>query len=196
MTEKIILVGAGGHARSCIDVIEQTGKFRIAGLVDIKEKVGQKVLGYEIIASDEDLPRLAGDYRYFCITLGQIKSPERRRNLFETLKKLNVSMPVIISPLAYVSRYAEIGEGTMVMHKALVNAGARIGRNCIINTRALIEHDAVIEDHCHIATAAVINGGVRVGAGSFFGSNSTSREYANISEGSIVGFHERFDRQD
>jgi sugar O-acyltransferase (sialic acid O-acetyltransferase NeuD family) len=186
--QHIILVGGGGHCKSCIDVIEQEGNFQIAGIVDLPEKLHQKILDYEIIATDVDLPQLANDYENFLITLGQIKTAEKRIKLFQVLKKLGVKLPVIISPFAYVSHYAEIGEGTIVMHQALVNADASIGKNCIINTKALIEHDAVVGDHCHISTGAVVNGRVAIGAGTFFGSNAVCREYTEIAENSVIGF--------
>jgi len=187
----IILVGGGGHCRSCIDVIEQTPDFVIAGIVDLPENLHQRVLGYEIIGTDEDLPRMAKEYEFFLITVGQIKSAERRVLLFNSLRKFGVQLPVIVSPHAYLSRHAQVGEGTIVMHHAMVNAGAEIGKNCIINTNALIEHDAIIGDHCHIATGAVINGGVKVGTGTFFGSNAVSKEYAEIGENSVIGCGEK-----
>jgi sugar O-acyltransferase (sialic acid O-acetyltransferase NeuD family) len=187
MKEKIILIGGGGHCKSCIDVIEQQEKYRIAGIVDLPEKLHQKILGYEIIATDDDLPRLVNEYENFLITLGQIKSPEKRIRIFKTLKDLGVKLPVIISPLAYVSKHAEIGDGTIIMHHVLINAGAKIGSNCIINNKALIEHDAVIDDYCHIATGAIINGGAKIGSGTFFGSNAVCKEYIEIEEKTVIG---------
>lgn len=187
MKEKIILIGGGGHCKSCIDVIEQEGRFTIAGIVDVPEKLHQRILGYEIIATDDDLPQLTKEYRNFLITVGQIKSPEPRKRLFETLKRLGAKLPVVVSPLAYISKHAKIAEGSIIMHYALVNAGAQIGKNCIINTRALIEHDAIIDNHCHIATNAVINGGVKVGTETFFGSNAMTREYIEIGNNCIIG---------
>jgi len=135
LEKKIILVGGGGHCKSCIDVIEQQGKYQIAGIVDLQGKLHQKILGYEIIATDDDLPRLVNEYENFLITLGHIKSPEKRIRIFQTLKELRAKLPVIISPLAYISKHAEIGDGTIIMHHALINAGAKIGSNCIINTK-------------------------------------------------------------
>lgn len=187
MKDKIILIGGGGHCKSCIDVIEHGMTYEIAGIVDVPEKLHQKVLGYEIIGVDDDLPRLSNEYKNFIITIGQIKSPEKRILNFETLKKLGTKLPVIISPLAHVSNHACIGEGTIVMHHALVNAGVRIGKNCIINSKALIEHDAIIGDHCHISTGAIINGGNIIGAGSFVGSNAVCKEYIKIGENVIIG---------
>lgn len=185
--DKIILIGGGGHCKSCIDVIEQEGRFHIAGIVDVKERLHQKVLDYEIIATDEDLPKLAREYPYFLITIGQIKDPSKRVNLFGYLERLGAKFPVIVSPFAYVSQHAKLGSGTIVMHNALINAGAKIGRNCIINTKSLIEHDAVIEDHCHIATGVTVNGGSRIKEQTFVGSHAMIKEGIEIGEYSIVG---------
>jgi len=187
MKPSIVLIGGGGHCKSCIDVIEQENKFTIAGIVDIEEKLGQLVLGHEIFATDKDLPDLVKEYEHFFVTLGHITSPARRIGFFEHLKDLGVRLPIITSPFANISRHAEIGAGTIIMHHALVNAGARIGNNCIINTKALIEHDATIGNHCHISTSAVINGGVKVGSGTFFGSNAVCKEYVEIGDDIVIG---------
>lgn len=181
MKEQIILIGGGGHCKACIDVIEQEGKYQIAGIVDIPKKSHDQILGYEVIAADNDLPTLINEYNRFLITIGQIRSPEKRIRLFKTIKKLGAELPVIVSPLAYISIHAIIGEGTIIMHHAIVNAGAKIGKNCIVNTKALIEHDAVIGDHCHISTGAIVNGGVEIGSNSFFGSGAVAKEYISIS---------------
>ena len=150
------------------------------------EKLHKKILGYEIIATDDDLPRLVNEYENFLITLGQIKSPEKRIRIFQTLKESGAKLPVIISPLAYMSKHAEIGDGTIIMHHALANAGAKIGSNCIINTKALIEHDAIIGDHCHIATGAIINGETTIFSKTFVGSNARTKEYVEIGEHSVI----------
>jgi sugar O-acyltransferase (sialic acid O-acetyltransferase NeuD family) len=184
--ENIILIGGGGHCSSVIDVIEQQGVYRIAGIVDVKEKKGQKLLGYKIIGCDDDLPKLSGEYRNFIITLGHLKSPKRRIEIFNKLIQLEVEMPAIVSPLAYVSNYAIIGYGTIVMHMAQVNASAIIGNNCIINSKALVEHNAVIGNHCHISTGVLINGGTKVGDSSFIGSGTVCREYIEIPAGSFI----------
>ena len=184
--KKIILIGGGGHCKSCIDVIEQEKKYKIAGIVDLPEKIGNKILGYTVFASDYDLPELAKNYDYCLITLGQIGTAEKRIKLFELLKNLEMKFPVITSPTAYVSKHAEIEEGTIVMHGAIINAGAKVGKNTIINSKALLEHDSLIEDHCHVSTASVINGGVILRKGSFYGSGSISKQYVEIPENSFI----------
>ncbi|EDP73500.1 acetyltransferase [Hydrogenivirga sp. 128-5-R1-1] len=183
---EILLIGGGGHCKSVIDVIEQENKFKIAGIVDTKEKIGEKVLGYKIIASDEDLEILSKEYKYAFISLGQIDNCEKRKELFKKCKNLGFNLPKVISLYAYVSKYSIIGEGTIVMHGAIINAGAKIGNNCIINSKALIEHDAEIEDNCHISTGAIINGGVKVKECSFIGSNATTKQYITIPKNSFI----------
>ncbi|MEA3383836.1 MAG: acetyltransferase [Campylobacterota bacterium] len=182
MKKEILLIGGGGHCKAVIDVIEQEGKYKIAGIIDKKELIGQKVLNYNIIGCDDDLQSLLSLYKYAIVTIGQIKSPNLRIKLFNKLKKTGYTLPTIISPIAYVSKHAKIEEGSIIMHHALINASTSIGKNCIINTKALIEHDCIIEDNCHISTASIINGGVVVKKGTFIGSNSTSKEYIEIDQ--------------
>jgi sugar O-acyltransferase (sialic acid O-acetyltransferase NeuD family) len=184
--KEIIILGAGGHCKSIIDVIELEAKYKIAGIVDNELDIGSKVLGYEVIGRDEDLKKFREKYKYAIIGVGQIKTPNIRIKLFELLKSLNYVLPIIISPRAYVSKYAFIDEGSVIMHDAFVNANAKIGKNCIINTKAIIEHDVTIEDNCHISTGAIINGGTIVRKNSFIGSNAMAKEYIEIKENSFA----------
>ena len=184
--KKILLIGAGGHCKSCIDVIEQMGDWRIAGIIDRSDSCVSEVLGYPVIGSDEDLPVLRQQYDYALVTIGQIRSAELKMKLFNQLKALGFNQPSLVSPLAYVSKHAKIGDGTIVMHHALINSAAQVGNNCIINSKALIEHDAIIEDHCHISTGATINGGVVVGEQSFIGSQATTKQSITIPPQSFI----------
>ncbi len=184
--QKIILIGGGGHCKSVIDVIENENKYEIAGIVDIKQKIGQKVLNYKIIATDNELPELIKTYKNAVITVGQIKTPEIRIKIYKRLKSLNANMPVIISPFSYVSKYSFIDEGTIIMHNVIVNAGAKIGKNCIINNQALIEHDATINDNCHISTNAKINGDCIINKNTFFGSGAVLSNGIIIAENNII----------
>ncbi len=182
-----IIIGAGGHARACIDVIEQHGEYKIAGLVGTEEELGLQCLGYSVIATDDDLPQLADAYPFAFLAMGQIASPDKRIQLYRRINQLGFRSPQIIASTAFVSRRATVGMGTIVMHGAIVNAAATVGENCIINTRALVEHDATVEDNCHISTGAIVNGNVRVGAGSFLGSGSVIKDSVLMGENCVVG---------
>ena len=183
----ILLLGAGGHARACIDVIEQEGSFVIAGLIGLANEVGTSILGYPVLGSDTDLTEILTCHSFGLVTIGQIKTPELRIRLFDQLARNGRCAPAIISPSAYVSRHAILGIGTVVLHGAVVNAGAVIGKNCIINSQSLVEHDSVIGDHCHVATGARINSGVSVGGGSFIGSGSIVRQGLVLGSNCVIG---------
>jgi sugar O-acyltransferase (sialic acid O-acetyltransferase NeuD family) len=184
---KIILIGAGGHAHACIDVIEQHGQYEIAGLVGMPEQMNSRCFGYSVIATDGELPQLAKDYQYALVTVGQIQTPDHRIRLYQQATGLGFQLLSIIAPSAHVSHHATIGQGTIVMHHAIVNAGARVGNNCIINTRSLIEHDVTVHDHCHISTGAILNGDVQIGAGSFVGSGSIIKQSTTLGKRCLVG---------
>lgn len=181
MKDKIVFIGGGGHCHSVIDVVEQENKYEIVGIVDTKENIGKKVLDYEVIACDDDLEKIFKTCKNAVITVGHIKSNILRKKLYNKAKEIGFNLPIIISPLAYVSKYAQIQESTVIMHHVIVNANVKIGKNCIINTKALVEHDCTIEDDCHISTASVLNGGVKVLENSFYGSNSVCKQGALIS---------------
>ena len=185
--DEIILIGAGGHARACIDVIELSGKFKVAGLIEKNEEDSKNNFGYPVIGTDEDLQILRQKYSKVLITVGQIKSAEIRVKLFQLLREMDYTLPVIISPQAYVSKHAQIGDGTIVMHSATINANTRVGNNCIINNKTLIEHDAVIGDHCHISTGAILNGEVTVGNESFVGSGVVTKQCISIGNNCVIG---------
>ena len=181
---KIILIGGGGHCKSCIDVTEMQNKFKIIGLIDKKNKFFS--LNYKIIGADRDLKKFSKKIKYALVVTGYIKNSKIRENLFKKVKKYGFRFPTIISPLSYVSRHASIGEGTIVMHGSIINAGAKIGKNCIINSRALVEHDAFIGDHCHLSTGSIVNGGVIIKKNSFVGSGAVIKQDIKIGKNCFI----------
>nr|WP_317403123.1 acetyltransferase [uncultured Helicobacter sp.] len=170
---KILLIGGGGHARACIDVIEQENRFTIYGIIDsyaLQNGINE-VSGYPILGGDELLESLCNQTKSAFIALGQIKTHTHRMRIYQNLKAIGYNLPTIISPLAHIAKGVELKEGSIIMHHALVNTNAKIGTACIINSKALVEHDCVVNDFCHLSTASVINGSCHIGEGSFLGSN-------------------------
>ena len=183
----LLVVGDGGHARSCIDVVEQHGVYVIAGLV-VKSETGlSKSCGYKILGTDDQLQNLVAQYPNALIGLGQIKTPDARIKMYDTLKDFGYHLPTIISPRAYVSPQAKVGEGVIIMPGAVVNAGAQIGDNCVINTNAVIEHDSTVGMHCHISTGVLVNGSVQVGQGTFLGSGVIVMQGLSVGAYCVVG---------
>jgi sugar O-acyltransferase (sialic acid O-acetyltransferase NeuD family) len=184
---KIVLIGSGGHARSCIDVVEQVNEYKIHGLVGLADEVGHELMGYPVLSDDSGLQELRAECNLALITVGHIGSAALRIRLFEQAESLGFVLPTIISPKAYVSRHAELGMGTVVMHGAVVNAGSRLGKNCIVNSMALIEHDVSVGDHCHVSTGSILNGGCSLGDGGFVGSRSALKEEVTLGANCLVG---------
>lgn len=190
----LLLIGAGGHALACIDVIEQEGRYAIVGLVGRAAEVGGQILGYPVVDTDDGLAALAARIPSALVVVGQIKTPVARVRLYERALAAGFSLPIIVSPRAYVSPHAKIGAGTVVMHDAVIGAGVQVGANCILNTRSHLEHEVVVEDHVHVSTAVVINGRARVGERTFVGSGSLVIEGAYIAAGSVIPMGSRVGR--
>lgn len=185
--QKVILIGGGGHCKSVIDIIESGNTYEIEGILDVAENVGKQILGYTISGTDHDIETLAASGCSFIITVGQIRSSALREKIYTRLQACKASIATIIAPTAAVSKHAEIGAGTVILHHATVNAGAVIGQNNIINTGSNIEHDVYTGNHCHIATHAVLNGDCRIGTGVFIGSNAVLAQGILVCDKAIVG---------
>lgn len=186
MKRPLILIGGGGHCKSVIEVAESAG-YQIKGILDMPDEVGKEVLpGHKVIGTDDEIPQYVEECD-FIITVGFIKNPALRIKLYNKVKAAGGRLATIIASTAHVSKYAELGEGTVIMHQAFVNAGAKIGDNCIINTFVNIEHDAEVGNQCHISTGTMVNGECKIGENCFIGSQSVCANCIEIASDIIVG---------
>jgi sugar O-acyltransferase (sialic acid O-acetyltransferase NeuD family) len=184
--KSIILIGAGGHSKSCLDVIEETKKYRVCGYIGMPYEVGHIINGIEVIGCDEDLPKFVKKIDYALVSMGQIKDFHQRLEIFQLASRLGFQFPTIVSPFAFVSRNSRIGEGTIVMHGAIINSNTTIGSNCIINSKSLIEHDTRIGNNSHISTGVILNGNVTIGNNVFIGSGAIVKNQVVIGDGKFV----------
>ncbi len=182
---KIILVGYGGHANSCIEIINNTNKFEIAGYVD-KKSNKENIYNLKYLGDDKHLPELRKTFYNAFVGVGQIRSRLPRRNIYKKLKNLSFQIPSIIASTAYVSDKSMIGEGTIIMNNTFINSNVKIGNNNIINTGCIIEHDTKIGNDNHISTSCVVNGNVCIGNGNFIGSNSVVNNNVTIKNNRII----------
>lgn len=186
MKRPLILIGGGGHCKSVIEVAESAG-YEIKGILDMPDEVGKDVLpGHKVIGTDDEIPQYVEECDSI-ITVGFIKNPTLRIKLYNKVKAAGGRLATIIASTAHVSKYAELGEGTVIMHHAFVNAGAKIGDNCIINTFVNIEHDAEVGNQCHISTGTMVNGECKIGENCFIGSQSVCANCIEIASDIIVG---------
>jgi sugar O-acyltransferase (sialic acid O-acetyltransferase NeuD family) len=184
--QQIILIGAGGHAKSVIDVIENATKaYEIVGYLDNMPRNDSFWKNFKYLGTDDE-HRIQEKASYI-ISVGMIKNLTLREKLFEFYKNKACLFETVISKHALVSKYARIGKGCTVMNFTHINTGANIGENCIINNKALIEHDSMIGHHCHISTGAIVNADCKIGNNVFIGSNVTINRGIEICDHVIVG---------
>jgi sugar O-acyltransferase (sialic acid O-acetyltransferase NeuD family) len=189
--KKLILIGAGGHCKTVIEIIQQNKDFEICGILD-KSDVQQALFGINILGTDDLIEELIQKEYVFHITVGQLSSNLTRVTIYNKVKKLGGHLVHIISSKAFVSNYAELGQGIFVGHNAVVNTGAKIGDNTLINTASIIEHDSIVGEHCHIATQAIVNADCIVESNCFLSSNVVVnrglkiRNNISVGSGSVV----------
>ena len=138
--------------------------------------IGKGQLGYDFKQLD----------LYALIGIGRVRGSKTRYRLYNSLKKNKFILPIIKSKFSYVSPKAQISEGTIIMHGAIINSNVEIGKNCIINTGSIIDHGTTIGNHTHITTGVVINGDVEVGEQNYIGSGSVVHQGIKINDQRII----------
>jgi acetyltransferase EpsM len=162
MKRRILIAGAGGHARVVAETVGLLGTWEIMGFLDDRVPVGTVVFqDREVVAPLEQALDVAGPDDAFVVALGDNQA---RRRIFERLAA-GRSAATIVHPFSFVSPGSRLGEGTVVLAGAVVSRDCVVGRNCIVNARVLVDHDSAIGDHCHLAQGAVIGSNVLLSQG-------------------------------
>lgn len=185
--KKLILIGSGGHALSCIDIIEENKDYEIIGLLGKNEDLGKIIKNYKVIGTEKDLSKLKKKgIKAAFVTLGGIKNLNLRYKIFKDLKKKKFHIPIFKSKTSYISKNSKILAGTIIMHGAMINSGCKVGYNCIVNSKSLIEHGCDIGNNVHVSTGAILNGDVKVGSGTFVGSGAVLNNNVKILPNSFI----------
>lgn len=179
--KKLIIIGAGGYAKSVLDSID-ANKYMFVGFIDDRLDKSEH-LGYPVLAHNINDIINREDYIYF-IAIGDNKN---RKNWFNRLKENNLRLINVIDKSAIVSKMAKLGEGCFVGKMAIINSCAIIGDDTIINTKSLVEHGCTVGNHVNISTNTVINGDVVIGDGTVLYSGTTVIGQRSVGKWSIVG---------
>lgn len=187
--QKLVGIGAGGHARVILDILRQAGEFDIVGLTDADPALhGTKVEGALVLGSDEVLRDLAAQgVHHLFLGVGGTGDNRPRAAVFDRLIASGFEFVSAIHRRATVAGSARIAGGAVIMAGAIVNPGVTVGRNVIINTGAVVDHDCVLEDHVHVAPGAVISGGVRIGRGTHIGTGAAVKQGVTLGDHVVVG---------
>ena len=178
--EKLLLVGAGGFGRV---VAEQALIEYDCAFVDDGQAVGTEICGIPVVGKISDLPKLYASYKFLVVGIGNNKF---RAQVYEKAKLLGYTFPNIIAPSAYISPYAKIGCGCVVLQNACVQNGAVVGNGALLNAGAEVHCDAVVGDYALVYTNSVIRTGAAVGSYVRIGSNCTVCNNAIVSDGADI----------
>jgi pyridoxal phosphate-dependent aminotransferase EpsN len=177
----LIIWGAGGHAKVVFDTARAMGYERIQ-FVDEAQTTAANFLGCPVTSPDAaDFVKTNVD---FVVAIGANQS---RARCFALGLGKGWRPAKLIHPSATVSDRCQIGGGSVVFARAVLNSGATIGSNCIMNTASVVEHDCSLADHVHLCPASVLGGNVSIGALSLIGLNASLLPGIAVGSKAIVG---------
>jgi len=180
----VVILGAGGHAKVIIRILEEMCDWKIVGCTSAA-KSAQESLGYRVLGTDEVLPDLlAAGIRHAFVAVGDNRV---RRRLSEEVRQLGFEFINAISPRALISPDVLFGCGVAVMAGAVIQAGAMVGDGAIVNTGATVDHDCHVGPYAHIAPGVNLAGGVKVGEGALLGIGSCVVPGIRIGPWAVVG---------
>ncbi len=172
--KSLFVLGGGGHAKMCIEILKQTGLFEIVGIVDSVLPINSSVLSIPVLGRDTIIDDLMQKgLKNAILGIGAVLNHSVRKKLFLSLKEKNLFIPNIIHPSASVEPSVQLGEGNQIMQGAIIGSSVTIGNNCIINSGSVISHDSIIGDNVHIAPGAIIAGTVVINNDSVIGMGVT-----------------------
>lgn len=183
MHKKVIIIGAGGHAKVIADIIEKSGDEVVGFLDDNKENGATVIKNYKVIGDLNNRFAMAVTKKdvEFIIAIGDNKKRE------EISHSPNLKFYTAIHPSTQIGLDVRIEEGTVVMANVCINSSARIGKHCIINTGAIIEHDNIIEDFVHISPNTSLGGTVKIGESTHVGIGSIVKNNITICKNCTIG---------
>ena len=185
---EVLLVGAGGHARSLLEVLRQQRGVSVLGILERdREKWGQTLAGIEILGADDRITTFDPGRVQLVNGLGSTHLPTARKSLFERWHQRGYRFYSVVHSSAVVSPTAILGEGVQVLALSSVNTSAFVGADSIVNTGAIVEHDCHLEAHVHVATGARLAGNVRVGSGCHIGAGATLIQGVTIGAETVIG---------
>lgn len=187
--EKIVIIGAGDHAKVVADTILAKKEYlneeiEIAGFLDDKydESSEMSIFNIPILGSLNKIKDLSTQDISFLIAIGDNKTREEIVKRYSGLNYFTAK-----HPKAVVGKNVEIGAGSVVMANAVINSYAQIGKHCIINTGSIIEHDVCIKDFVHISPNAALGGRVKIGKGSWIGIGTNIIQGKSVGSNTIIG---------
>lgn len=190
LKHKIIIIGAGSHLNSVMNVILNTNEFEVSGIVDWSnifdpEEVisGISVIGSANQENNEILDKLKTDHSFF-IAIGD---NSKREIILSILKLKQARIVSIVSNTAIVGDNFFVSDSTFIGLGVIINTNVVINENSIINSGTIIEHDVMVGSNSHIAPNTVLCGSSRIGNNVLIGAGSVVLPNISIANNIVIG---------
>jgi len=180
-----VILGAGGHARSLLGLLEACGR-PVAGCIVPDAPLANWPKEYIWLGGDASLDRLDPAVVALVNGLGSVGSTERRKAVFEAARARGFGFPALVHPAAIVAQGVTLADGAQVLAGAILQYGVRVAENALLNTGCIVDHDCDIGPHAHLAPRVTLSGGVCVDAGAHLGTAATVIQGVRIGAGAIV----------
>lgn len=188
MKPKLVIIGAGGHAKNLVEILERVGTYDIAGVTTKEATADHSFFGYPILGTDDVLPALYNTgIRHAVIGVGGYRNNQVRTDRFFHAKELGFEVVTLVDPSVFVGRSVEIGAGSVMMPRCLLNTDCHIGRNVVVHIHSFIGHESWIGDHSLISGGVNLGANVIVGESAFVAIGATIVSGVNIGHNALVG---------
>lgn len=147
--KRLVILGAGGYAKTVADMAEQLN-YEVVAMLDDKHP------GFELSTFSSYINDIAIAF------IPAFGNNEFRLSWCKRIQEAGATLATLIHPTAYISPKAFIEPGTVILPHAIINTGTKVKRGCIINLGAIVDHDCVIEEGVHICLGAIVKGENRI----------------------------------
>ena len=187
--EKIVIIGAGQHARVVLYNVEEQNKYEVIGFLDSDDnRIGKIFEGKEILGNYQkenlkEFSKKIGTNKFF-IGFGHMKY---RKKVFDYFINNGWEAVNIIHPNAVVSKNARLGKGILIECGCLVTPNPVIGDNVVVNTGSQVNHDNIIENNVYIASGVILSGGIKIGENTLLDDGVIVTLGCSVGKNSLIG---------
>jgi sugar O-acyltransferase (sialic acid O-acetyltransferase NeuD family) len=185
----VIIYGAGGHAKTLIEILKQKGHYHLAGILDDDDRLtGSRVFDLRVMGNRTILSGLRKAGIGKAVNgVGGILDIHIRVSVFQLLEEEGFTFPVIMHPSAVIEPSATVDEGVQVLANVYIGTDARLHPRCMVNTSAVVSHDCIIGEYSHIAPGTLLAGHVKIGEKTLIGMGVTTAIGVKIGNGVRIG---------
>lgn len=184
MTDRLVIIGAGGHGREALGVARAVNRLRDRwheiGLVD-DGPIDRRLVDDDDILGTTQFVIDEGDEHVIAIG-----DPTVRRGVAQRIAD-SAPAVALVDPSAWIGDDVDIDDGVMIYPGAICTTNVRLGFHAHINCGSIVSHDCRVGDFVSLSPGVMLNGGVTIGDGAFLGTGAIVLPGRSIGQDAIVG---------